>query len=566
MSSLTVVAGPLEGMRFAITNRAETVIGRDGVCDIVLPTGTVSRRHARILREGDRCYLEDLGSNNGTFVNGRRIEGRVCLKPGDRINLYQIGMVYQASEAVPAGDLTEAPLPGADGDHSAPFHPDTLDASETCIIGRVPDTDPEAVIEGPAESHRAELRSIAEINRRLGSSLDLDEVLPRVLDLLFDAYPHACSGQILLLDDQGQLFPRALKHGRDDDSAIFAMQPVDHDLASRVIRSGTVCISNGQESQSVLDDAPGFSVTAPILGPSGRSRGVICLDFGSDEPLELDTEAELIQAVAAATGQTVEHAAAHQLLLEAERQLLRMETAREVQLQMLPRSRPEIPGYQLADYYSAAEEVGGDYYSYFRLPDNRLMITVGDIGGKGLQAALRMAQLSAEVRHCLLEAASVKRAMRRLNRECFSSGLGFITFVFCLLDPGRNEITIANAGHPPPLLRQASGTVETLWSERDGCPFGVLPDQEFHPTTWPIAEGDVLLLATDGLTEAMNLDEELFGSARIRDCLALQADTPADVLGRLLAEVGLFRKGKAPSDDLCLVSLKRQTGTRPEPA
>ena len=554
MAFLHIVAGPLEGTRFPVSSqRAETIIGRDGTCDIVLPFGTVSRRHARLIRDDEGCQVEDLGSINGTFLNGHRLQGRAKLRHGDRINIYHIALTFDGDEPVPAGH------PGADSaiaDRSLPAPPDAAEpAEETCILGHVADTDPEM----PSRIEQLQLRSITQINRRLGGSFDLDQVLPRVLDLLFEAFPQAATGQILLLDSRRRLIPKALKHGRDDDSTILNMRPMDQSLAAEVIRSGTVYVGQGEQSSSVLDEGPGCTVMTPVMGPSGQCRGVIGIELECDQPIDADAEVDFLEAVAAAVGQAVEHAESHVRLLAADRREQQFHHARDVQLQLLPHHRPKVAGYELASFYAAAEEVGGDCFDYLRLRDGRLIVTLGDVAGKGLPAALKMARLTGEVRHCLLGSSSVKTAMRLLNRECFLRDLGFITFIFCLVDPIQHTITLANAGHLPPLLRRAaSGEVESVWSENGGFPLGIEADQEFHPLTVPMEPGDLLLLYSDGLTEAMNPTSDLFGSRRTRDCVVRNGTEPRSLLAGLIKDVEEFRDGQPASDDLCLVSLKRK--------
>ena len=152
-----------------------------------------------------------------------------------------------------------------------------------------------------------------------------------------------------------------------------------------------------------------------------------------------------------------------------------MAMARDMQLHFLPQRQPSLPNYQFFHFYRAAEEVGGDYFGYIPLPDGRLALALGDVSGKGVPAALLMARLCSDTRACLIDAATPAEGVARLNNEVLEPILGgrFVTFVLCVLDPIRHEVTIVNAGHPSPLLRRAeSGKVFALGEAEKGMPLG----------------------------------------------------------------------------------------------
>ncbi len=229
---------------------------------------------------------------------------------------------------------------------------------------------------------------------------------------------------------------------------------------------------------------------------------------------------------------------------------------------LLPAAPPQVAGYYFFDFYEPANQVGGDYYDYIELPDDRLAVVLGDVSGKGVSAALLMAKLSGEVRYCLASEADPAAAMNRINDSFSRSGWQdrFVTFVLAVLDSNRHEITLVNAGHMPPLLRHGEGHVEEIGGEQAGLPLGVDDEYEYESFTRPLAPGDFLTLFTDGISEAMNGADELYGLPRLERQLATKS-VPVAELGRLiLDDVKRFVGGRPQSDDMCLACFGRAMG------
>jgi len=224
----------------------------------------------------------------------------------------------------------------------------------------------------------------------------------------------------------------------------------------------------------------------------------------------------------------------------------------------MPAGPPSIPGYEFFDFYLAANQVGGDYYDYLLLPDGRFAVVLGDVAGKGVAAALMMAKLSGDVRFCLASDSDYARAVSRINGSRAGRGWGdrFVTFVATVVDPNTHSLSIVNAGHIPPLLRNARGEVEELGAEEAGLPLGVLPDAEYRVTRRSLEPGDVLTIFTDGISEAMNQRKELYGLERLRNRLS-GTDPPSRLGDNLLSDVRRFVGNEPRSDDICLLCYGR---------
>jgi serine phosphatase RsbU (regulator of sigma subunit) len=251
----------------------------------------------------------------------------------------------------------------------------------------------------------------------------------------------------------------------------------------------------------------------------------------------------------------------HRLLLAHERLKLDLELAREVQRGFLPLQLPQVSGYEFFAHYEPAAEVGGDYYDFIVLPQHRLAILLGDVAGKGVAAALLMAKLSADARFCIMTEASPAAAATRLNSLMIHSGISdrFVSLLAAILDPTTHTVTLANAGHPSPLVyRRATCTVEEVTNtEATGLPIGIVDGFVYTSCQVSLQPGDCLLAFTDGVTEAMDVNNVQFQAQGI--CAAVQgaAYSPRALGERVVKVVKEFAAGGVQHDDIALVGFGR---------
>jgi serine phosphatase RsbU (regulator of sigma subunit) len=233
--------------------------------------------------------------------------------------------------------------------------------------------------------------------------------------------------------------------------------------------------------------------------------------------------------------------------------------ARRVQLGFLPSSPPEVPGYHFFDYYDSAYEVGGDYHDYIELPDGRLAIIVADVSGKGISAALLTAKLSAEMRFCLATELDPAAAVTKLNYVFSQGGWEdrFVTMLLMVLHPPTGEVTLVNAGHMPPLVRLENQPVEMPGSESAGLPIGVTEEFDYESCVIKLDPGDSLAAFTDGFSEAMNADEDLYGLEQLEARFADPVSSVSDLGRHILEDVKRHVAGHPQSDDMCLVCVGR---------
>jgi phosphoserine phosphatase RsbU/P len=320
----------------------------------------------------------------------------------------------------------------------------------------------------------------------------------------------------------------------------------------------------GMSERQVLD-----SVNAELLLPlPGRNRlmGVMALGPKRSEAAYTPADLHLLQTVATQTGLAIEVAElAHSLAAEAaqrERANQEMEIAREVQERLFPQEMPEIPGATIAGHCRPALGVGGDYYDVFTLADGRVGLAIGDVSGKGIAAALLMASLRASLRGVSLDnPRDFAKLMDKVNRLVYEASASnrYATFFFAAYDPKTRRLDCVNAGHNPPVVLRcgAHGEVEVVRLEADGPVVGLLPLAPYTEQSVTLMPGDLLLLFTDGISEAMTHADEEWGEERMIASAQVCREKTADaVMKDLFRDVDAFTAGAPQHDDMTLLVLK----------
>lgn len=408
------------------------------------------------------------------------------------------------------------------------------------------------------------LRAILEISRQLGSVLELDDVLPVLLKTLLKLFPQADSGFVLLrgAESDDLLLRASIARYEGDDESV----PVSRTIVREAIRTGRAILSADardderfEASQSLASLRIRTVMCAPLFDPDATAIGVIQLSSRDLGRAFNEEDLDLLASVSWQAALAVENARLHENLLR-QRDLDRdLEFATQVQLGFLPHQPPALTGYEFADYYEPANRIGGDYFDYVQLPDGRVAVAVGDVAGKGVPAALLMARLHAAGRYHLLSASSAASALTNLNAEIASSGLGyrFITLALAIVDASRHEVTLANAGHLPPVCRRTSGTTEQPGIQESGMPLGILPDQRFQEIRLTLEPGDALVFYTDGVTEAMDPDQRIYGRNRLGVTVGNGPSRVTDLVPVIVEDVEAFCGAQQQRDDLCIVAIRR---------
>jgi sigma-B regulation protein RsbU (phosphoserine phosphatase) len=293
-------------------------------------------------------------------------------------------------------------------------------------------------------------------------------------------------------------------------------------------------------------------LACPIVS-QGRITGVFNLE-NDDLDAYHEGHLEFLKTFASQAAAAIERARLLDAALAARNLERELEIARGIQASFLPKESPGIPHFDLAGLNIPYREVGGDYYDFIPIVDNQLGLAIGDVSGKGVAAALLMAAFRASLLAEIRNHYAIRRILQKVNRLLFESTESgkFVTAFYGVLDVKNRVFTFSNAGHNPPLVLRASGEVE--WLTEGGLALGVLPDATYEERPIALTKGDVLVLYTDGVTEASNEDHEEFGIERLEALVRAHRALPAGELLEAIREaVVTFTGDRHLDDDLTLI-------------
>jgi serine phosphatase RsbU (regulator of sigma subunit) len=543
MPEITVRSSEGARERFPITKDRVT-IGRSRDSDIFLPDQWLSRHHAEIRRDGDGFCVVDLGSKNGTLLNGDHVVMRQRLHHGDVITLGEHVLTY----ADDTGD-----------DEGAPEGTRIFSAKEMSDIRTKPSLDPEEL----ARQSRV-LGVLHDAMRQLVQHQPLDTLFETILNLLFEAVPAERAAILLLEGDPPQ---PAVKASRARQGQTPPMR-VSRSIARKVVDGQkSLLIPNLMEDaafstqDSILSTGIRSAVCAPLLytsttGGQDSVIGLVYLDSLMRSRPFTEEDTNVVTALANLAAAKIENVRLLEESLEKRRLEEDMRVAAEIQRGLLPSGAPAVPGYGVVGSNTPSRSVGGDYYD-FAVQDGRLLFALGDVSGKGTGAALLMTVLRASVRGHWAEG-SVEQAMGRINSTvCQNVTAGkYITFFMGRLDPASGRIRYVNAGHNPPVIVRPDAPPETLVC--GGMVLGMLENVPYEEGEAVLGPGEALLVFSDGVTETWSPDDEEFGEERLVDyatsSLSLSAPGIHDAI---LRAIDAFAAGRRPSDDRTLIVIKR---------
>ena len=498
----------------------------------------LSRQHMVLERTGTSWIVRDLNSKNGTFVNGTRIEAPHTLGPNDRITAGHLAMEF--AEKISPASNTVIFVEGA----AATTASTTV---ATSLEGLLSD---EKEIEGGRQ-----MKALISAGRELAGNMPLADLFKLIMDLSIDAVGAARG--VLMTVEGDDLVVRAAR-GEGFRISSMVRDRVINEKTSLLVRDARLDQAFAERMSIVQQQIR--SMLAVPLQTDDRVIGLIYLDsphfvheFTKDD-LNLLTVMANIAAIRIEHTRLAEVEAAERMLAK------ELQQAADIQQRLLPVTAPNVPGLDLAGYNAACRTVGGDYYDFLSYPDGRVAMVVADVAGKGMPAALLMSSLQARVQVLFDDPTDLAALVTRLNRiittTCPTNR--FITFFICILDPKTDEIIYVNAGHNPPLpAHSATGMVEKL--EGTGLILGIVPMAQYEQKTCKMQKGDVVVLFSDGVTEASRVDfDEEFGEDRLAKAVAELSNEPAQTIIELVNQrVQEFTHGAPAADDITMVIARR---------
>jgi sigma-B regulation protein RsbU (phosphoserine phosphatase) len=411
---------------------------------------------------------------------------------------------------------------------------------------------------------------LAQISHEIRDTLDLDEILNHLLDMVRSIVLYDAAGIFVLNEDLvhlGNNRPRELIAGislRGFDKRPNGIDPMLREgkgIIGHVIKTGECIVAPDvrvdphylEGRRQTLSE-----IAVPIVR-NGRAIGTLNLESDKLDSFGCD-DVEVLRFFADAASISIEKAMLHRQIMEKERLEEQLKVASNVQARLLPEKPPALPGYEIAGTCLSTYDIGGDYFDYIELPNGRLGLVVADVSGHGIPAALIMASFRALLRTQTRfnpAPAHIADSMKRLLPD-FTGEANFVTCVYGVLDPASGAFTYANCGHIPPMLLRADGRIEEL---TPGGPVfsGVIEHESYCESSTVIEEGDTLVLYTDGVVEVMNEQEEEFGVGRMSDIMLRSRGMPVEeIIGSVVRATQEFAGFESPEDDFTLVVVRRE--------
>jgi len=424
------------------------------------------------------------------------------------------------------------------------------------------------------------LRALSQIAEQLNSSVDIRSALDSTLRTLLKVLNLQTGWVSMLTESHLSVFSAGdspphgfvlatacgLPPGLERDDRRFLRQPPACHCQQLLIEGRLTRAVNIVEctrlrnSRRAAGDNQGlrFHASAPLIS-QGKPLGLINVattewQFLTAEDLHFLSDVSAQVVVALERAHFYEVAEARRIRLEKE-----LEVAREVQAGLMPREMPDIPGFSLAGAWHPAREVAGDFYDIFPLDDGRWGMVIGDVAGKGTAAALYMAMVHSLILSGALRHRSPAAVLREVNQTILrqSSSVIFVTVFLAVVDPKTQTLQYANAGHNPPMVRRASGTIESL--TRTGSAVGVFDELQMSETTITLGPGDAVVLYTDGVTEAWHPHprNEDYGINRLTAAIAAAPRKAGELLAHVEADLNTFTEGAPQQDDITFFVLTK---------
>ncbi len=533
------------------------VIGRTHECGFVVDDTGASRRHVEIKLESDGYTWHDLGSTNGTYLNGKSMRaGRLI--DGDEFQIGSTVIRFETAEGDTIPNVESgAALLGA-------TLVDTLDGMDA----------------EDGKSNRAGnlLQAVYSVMNDIAANYEPCALVDKILTTTMFAIG-AQRGAVLFAGDDGELQPclacgevHSIRDGVLEKSTASEVR-ISQTVARRVLKGGesvlfqdTAADQEFNTAESIMSLNLRSIICVPLRGKMG-ALGILYIN--SDRPKQQYTHEHMLlsTAVGNSAGLALENAKMHQDILDRQRISQEIEYAGIIQEGFLVKTWPTADRrFEVYGETRPAKVVGGDFYDFVQPAPDRIGLLIADVSGKGVPAALAMAQLLAEFRVHVLHGNSPAEVLRILNQtmeERSQRGM-FCTMCYLTLDLGTGKAVCANAGHHP-IIRIAKGGVEEF-GEPTGPPIGILPQGPWEDTKYTLSSGDSLLLYTDGIVEArgaqtkseVNFDETSeYGFESLQDLLeGLHGQHPETLVGEVIRDVQRYCEPALPHDDCTLIAMR----------
>jgi serine phosphatase RsbU (regulator of sigma subunit) len=543
-------------------NRLRITIGRSARNDLCIPDPFASRVHAEVRHEGDEYYLQDLGSANGTLYNGSIVDSTITLTRGGRIQIGETEIVFNDGPYPLSSGATMI----TDQSSSIPEATIALSSADRTTSGLFQAIEGARSLSEESSARKPDRQSdllalISKVGVALLASVTLTETLEQIVSLTFEAVP-ADRCMIMMRSKGSPELKVAVARLRDRVGDVGEIR-ISRSVIDEVVTNGkSVLTSDAQADPRFMGGTVVLqgvrSVLAVPLGVGENVFGIIYADSPIAEGRFTEDHLKVLTTLASVAAIRVENARLAEEQLERERLERELQVASEIQQRFQPASAPLVNGYELQGISFPCYEIGGDYYDFIQRANGNLVVALGDVSGKGTAAALLMSSLHAAVHAQVETHDSPVKTISSINRYLVESipANRFVTLFYAELNPKEGTLAFLNAGHNPPLIVRAGGTMEQLAA--GGLPLGIMADADFREGRTRLHPGDVLVIYSDGVSEAVNPAGEEFGPTRLYEVVARNLDaSAAGIRDRIESALTKFCQGTPAADDITLVICKR---------
>jgi sigma-B regulation protein RsbU (phosphoserine phosphatase) len=411
------------------------------------------------------------------------------------------------------------------------------------------------------------LRLLLDITKKISRSLDLHEVLNLVMDTLGSLIYYDAAGIYILKCRTLNLnevasetcdFHTETVRGYDIDDLVDLRLKMGEGIIGHVAVTGEPVISPDVRTDPRYVNAREETRSEMVAPVISNDEVIGVFDLESDRLNSYDEDdLQVLLLLASQVAIIIEKVMLHEQLVEKKRLEGQLEVARQVQLELLPANDPQLEGFDICAWNFSTEEVSGDYYDWVSIYEDQIGMVIADVSGKGVPAALLMAFLRASLRAAIHIGYAPHISMSKVNYLLWESieRNQFVTAFYGVLDASNKTLAYTNAGHNPPLLMDADGTARFI--ERGGLPLGMFRDTRYYEYYQAIEPGQILVLYTDGATEANGANGEEYGRARLETAVRASRHLSArDLITAIQQDVLAWTDGRGATDDMTFFIVK----------
>jgi serine phosphatase RsbU (regulator of sigma subunit) len=541
----------LEGRTSTVTLTDDRVtLGRSTQNQLSYPDDVgLSRQHLAMNYKDGKWTVEDLKSKNGSLLNGEPLKELMPFNPGDRVAAGHLTIEFAGVDQ----SAHQGTVVFVEGNDAADTGTSTTVVSNLDAVLGTQTNGPEDMNRTQVMTGNPQTWALIRAGRELAGHRPLNELFEVIMDLSMEA---VMAGRGVLMTVEGDSLQVRAARGVGFQISKTIRDRVLKEKTSLLVRDAQLD-QNLKGHMSIVEQKVRSLLAVP-LQTNDRVIGLIYLDSPNHIREFTREDLNLLTVMANVAAIRIEHSRLNEIE-ETERALAKeMQQAAQIQARLFPQEAPKTEGLDIAARAVPARQAGGDYYDFIRFPDGKIGLMVGDVAGKGMPAALLMSSLQARVHVLFEDSNDLATKIERLNKSTCGNcpDNRFITFFFGILDPETGELVYVSAGHNPPVLVRAQGGYELL--PGGGLILGIMPIAKYQESRITVEKGDVLVMFSDGVTEAPNPNDEEYGEERLANLVAELSGKPAqEIVAAIHTSVAEFTEGAPPADDITVVVTRR---------